>query len=59
MSYNILRAAAELGIARVAQASSINAIGGYLSQGGPTFDYFPVDEQHAARPHDPYSLSKL
>lgn len=59
MSYNVLRATAQLGIKRFAQASSINAIGGYLSNGGPTFDYFPVNEEHKARPHDAYSLSKL
>lgn len=44
MSYNFLRAAAELGIKRVSQASSIHAIGGFHNPGGPVFDYFPLDE---------------
>lgn len=56
-SYNALRAAAELGIRRVCQASSINAIGGAYSR-RPRYDYFPVDEDHPTYNEDPYSLSK-
>ncbi len=56
-SYNALRAAAEVGIKRVCQASSINAIGGAYSR-WPTYDYFPLDENHPNYGEDPYSLSK-
>jgi UDP-glucose 4-epimerase len=56
-SYNALRAAAQLGIKRVCQASSINAIGGVYSR-WPHYDYFPLDEQHSTYNEDPYSLSK-
>lgn len=56
-SYNALRAAAEVGIRRVCQASSINAIGGAYSR-RPRYDYFPVDEEHPTYNEDPYSLSK-
>ena len=56
-SYNALRAAAELGIKRVCQASSINAIGSAYSR-MPRYDYFPVDELHPTYSEDPYSLSK-
>lgn len=56
-SYNALSAAANLGINRVCQASSINAIGGLYSR-WPRFDYFPLDEQHPTYNEDPYSLSK-
>ena len=56
-SYNALRAAAEVGIKRVCQASSINAIGGAYSR-WPHYDYFPLDEQHPTYNEDPYSLSK-
>ena len=56
-SYNALRAAAQLGITRVCQASSINAIGGAYSR-WPRYDYFPLDEQHPTYNEDPYSLSK-
>ena len=56
-SYNALRAAAELGIKRVCQASSVNAIGAVYSR-RPRYDYFPVDETHPTYNEDPYSLSK-
>jgi UDP-glucose 4-epimerase len=56
-SYNALSAAAKLGIDRVCQASSINAIGGVYSR-RPRYDYFPLDEAHPTYNEDPYSLSK-
>ena len=56
-SYNALRAAAEAGVRRVCQASSINAIGGAYSR-QPRYDYFPLDEAHPTYNEDPYSLSK-
>lgn len=57
VSYNVLCAAALLGIRWVCLASSINALGGIGSQVG-RFDYFPVDEQHPSYHADDYSLSK-
>lgn len=56
-SYNALRAAVEVGISRVCQASSVNATGLAYSR-WPKFDYFPLDEQHPTYNEDPYSLSK-
>ena len=56
-SYNVLHAAATLGIRHVCLASSINAIGSAFSK-APQFDYFPLDEQHPTYNEDPYSLSK-
>ena len=56
-SYNALRAASQVGIQRVCQASSINAIGGRFSE-WPRYDYFPLDERHPSYAEDPYSLSK-
>jgi nucleoside-diphosphate-sugar epimerase len=56
-SYNALRAAVQVGIRRICQASSINAIGAADSR-APVFDYFPVDESHPTYNEDPYSLSK-
>lgn len=56
-SYNALRAAAEAGIRRVCQASSVNAIGHAYSR-APRYDYFPIDEEHPTYNEDPYSLSK-
>jgi nucleoside-diphosphate-sugar epimerase len=56
-SYNVLQAAAENGIKRVCQASSVNAIGHAFSR-KPRYDYFPIDEAHPNYSEDPYSLSK-
>lgn len=56
-SYNALHAAITLGITRICQASSVNAIGLSYSR-APRFDYFPVDEKHPNYSEEPYSLSK-
>lgn len=56
-SYNALRAAAEHGIMRVCQASSVNAIGHSYSR-NPNYDYFPLDEEHPTYNEEPYGLSK-
>jgi UDP-glucose 4-epimerase len=56
-SYNALHAAASLGIRRICQASSVNAVGGAYSR-SPRFDYFPIDEAHPSYTEDAYSLSK-
>ncbi|KAF8207594.1 NAD-binding protein [Mycena galopus ATCC 62051] len=58
ISYNVLRAAAELGINRIAQASSVNAVTLVYSQ-GPQFEFFPIDETHPTLPDEPYGLSKV
>lgn len=57
-SYNVLLASAELGISRVVQSSSVNAIGLAWSR-KPEFDSFPIDLDHRSRNEDGYSLSKL
>lgn len=57
INYNVLYAASELGINKVALASSVNAYGGLGSKLGH-FDYFPVDENHPTYNEDDYSLSK-
>lgn len=56
-SYNALSAAAQLGINRVCQASSVNATGAAYSR-WPRYDYLPLDEAHPTYNEDPYSLSK-
>jgi nucleoside-diphosphate-sugar epimerase len=57
-TYNVFEAAAQEGIKRVVQASSINALGCAYSISDISFQYFPVDEQHPSFTNDPYSLSK-
>jgi UDP-glucose 4-epimerase len=56
-SFNALQAAAENGIKRVCQASSVNAIGHAYSR-QPRYDYFPIDEAHPNYGEEAYSLSK-
>lgn len=59
MSYNVLRACAELNITRLCQMSSLNAIGATYTPHQRIYDSFPIDEKSIAKPADPYSLSKL
>ncbi len=56
-SYNAMRAAVEVGIGRICQASSVNAIGLSYSRAAH-FDYFPIDEQHPNHAEEAYGLSK-
>lgn len=56
-SYNVMRAAIEVGIRRICQASSVNAIGLSYSREAH-FDYFPLDEDHPNHAEEPYGLSK-
>ncbi len=54
-TYNILEAAAGLGIKKVVLASSESVYG--LAYGGPS--YVPMDEEHPLTPIDSYALSKI
>ncbi|GLB40545.1 putative rmlD substrate binding domain [Lyophyllum shimeji] len=58
ISWNVLRACAELEINRIAQASSVNVITMVFSQ-TCKFEYFPIDELHRCLPDEPYGLSKV
>src|SRR5262245_61467082 len=57
-TFNVFEAAAAEGIRRIAQASSINALGVSFSLTDIITEYFPMDEEHPAYTTDPYSLSK-
>lgn len=57
-TFNVFEAAAQHGIKRVVQASSINALGCAWAVGDWTPRYLPVDEDHPLTPTDPYSFSK-
>lgn len=48
----------QLGINRVAQASSVNVIP-LVWTDRKDFEYFPLDEDHPTRVDEPYGLSKL
>jgi len=55
---NKLSCIQQLGINRVAQASSVNVITMVFSQ-SPNIHYFPIDENHPCLPDEPYGLSKV
>ena len=57
-TFNVFEAAARAGVKRIAQASSISALGGYWGCDDRQFDYFPLDEDHPAHTTDAYSFSK-
>ena len=57
-TYNVFEAADRAGVKRIAQASSINAFGGYWGCDDRQYDYFPLDEDHPLHTTDAYSLSK-
>lgn len=59
ISWNVLRAAAELGIKRIAQASTCNVVRMVYSKSGAKPEYFPIDEDHPCEPDEPYGLSKV
>jgi nucleoside-diphosphate-sugar epimerase len=57
-TYNVFEAAAQEGIRRISQASSINALGNGYGVTSLDIQYFPIDEEHPALTSDPYSFSK-
>jgi len=57
-TFNVFEAAAQYGIKRVVQASSINALGCAWNIIDFQPQYLPVDEDHPLYTTDPYSFSK-
>ncbi|MBI1257381.1 MAG: NAD-dependent epimerase/dehydratase family protein [Chloroflexi bacterium] len=57
-TFNVFEAAADEGIRRIVQASSINAFGCAWSMKDVVARYFPIDEAHSRFTTDPYSFSK-
>jgi nucleoside-diphosphate-sugar epimerase len=58
-TYNVLKAASDLGVRRLVVASSIAAYGYQYAPREVLPEYLPLDEQHPCVPEDPYGLSKL
>lgn len=58
-TYNVLKAAVDLGVERVVCASSIAAYGFLYAPVIWEPDYLPLDEVYPCRPQDPYALSKV
>lgn len=57
-TFNVFQAAAEEGIQRVVQASSINATGQFYGVKPAPLLYLPLDEEHPVYSTDAYSFSK-
>jgi nucleoside-diphosphate-sugar epimerase len=57
-TFNVFQAAAEEGIRRVVQASSINAAGQFYGLKPAPLNYLPLDEEHPVSATDAYSFSK-
>ena len=58
-TYNVLRAAADLGVKKVVIASSTAAFGFIYAKNLWPPDYLPLDEAHPSKPQDSYGLSKV
>lgn len=58
-SYNVLRAAADIGVKKVVMASSTAAFGFIYAHKLWAPDYLPLDEYHPSKPQDSYGLSKV
>ena|ERR1051325_9590795 len=58
-TYNVIRAASDLGVPKVVIASSTAAFGFIYATKPFLPEYLPVDEAHPSRPQDSYGLSKI
>jgi nucleoside-diphosphate-sugar epimerase len=58
-TFNVHEAAWRLGLRRVISTSSEAALGWDYRRSDLLPDYLPIDEDHPARPQDPYGLSKV
>ena len=58
-TYNVLRAAADMGVEKIVLASSTAAFGFIYAKKLWAPDYLPLDEKHPSKPQDSYGLSKL
>jgi nucleoside-diphosphate-sugar epimerase len=58
-TYNVLKAASDLGVKKAVIASSTAAFGFIYASKRILPEYLPLDEKHPSRPYDPYGLSKL
>ncbi len=59
ITYNVLKAASDMGVKRVVMASSTAAYGFIYGPDGGEPAYLPIDEDHPSEPTDPYGLSKV
>jgi nucleoside-diphosphate-sugar epimerase len=55
-TWHVLEAAQAAQVQRVVYFSSVNALGIFMGQAAP--DYFPIDDDHPARPRSAYGVAK-
>ena len=58
-TYNVLKAASDLGVQKVVIASSTAAFGFIYALKPFSPEYLPMDEKHPSKPQDSYGLSKV
>ena len=58
-TYNVMRAAVDMGVKKVVLASSTAAFGFIYAKTLWAPEYLPLDEQHPSNPRDSYGLSKV
>jgi nucleoside-diphosphate-sugar epimerase len=58
-AYNVIEAAAKMGVKKIILASSVTVYGVTFAEGHIDYPSFPVDESVDANPMDTYAMSKL
>ncbi len=58
-TYNVFKAASDMGVRRIVHASSVAAYGFTYAPEMWNPDYLPLDEKHPMMPKDPYAFSKV
>ena len=58
-TFNLLKAASDVGVKRVVVASSVAAFGFVYAPKAWAPNCLPLDESHPCRPQDPYGLAKI
>jgi nucleoside-diphosphate-sugar epimerase len=58
-AFNVVEAAVRAGVTRLVNVSSVSVLGWFFPERPVLPEYLPADEEHPARPQDPYALGKL